>query len=86
MKNKKIVAFLLSFLACICVGIFCVSCGKPIVKEISINTDSVQTKILYGTEFNDDDIEVIAKLSDGTEQVLSHEECEFSEMRYTFSL
>lgn len=83
MKNKKIVAFLLSFLACICVGVFCVSCGKPAVKEISINADSVQTEILYNTEFNYDDIEVIAKLSDGTEQVLSHEECEFSEIDTT---
>lgn len=83
MKNKKIVAFLLSFLACICVGIFCVSCGKPTVKEISINADSVQTEILYGTEFNYDDIKVTAKLSDGTEQVLSHEECEFSKIDTT---
>lgn len=83
MKNKKIVAFLLSFLACICVGIFCVSCGKPTVKEISINADSDQTEILYNSEFNYDDIEVIAKLSDGTEQVLSHEECEFSKIDTT---
>lgn len=83
MKNKKIVAFLLTFLACVCVGVFCVSCGKPAVKEISINANSVQTEILYNSEFNYDDIEVVAKLSDGTEQVLNHEECEFSQIDTT---
>lgn len=78
MKNKKALTFVLTFLACICVGIFCVSCGAPSVKEIAVKADSIETSVLYNSTFDYSSIEVVAKLSDGTEKILDNEECEFS--------